>query len=251
MGDPDNLWAAGVGFRVSPVAEGIDYRLEVELGGLPRAFHTAIEETVRQTLHQGLYGWEIPNCRIDLTHTAYSSVGTSAADFRRLVPLVLMQAIAFAGTTVLEPLNHFELDIPPDSVSRVLALLADSRGLVTRTTLDHDRAHLEGTVPAATTHPFEAHLPGQTHGEGILTPTFTTYHPVPGTPPARPEPTAIPSTRRSTSSTSTRRDRSAKRARVVWICSTALAESVKCAVTQRCSRRWRRGIRSRQPGARG
>ena len=185
MGAPDNLWAAGVGFRVSPVAEGIDYRLEVELGGLPRAFHTAIEETVRQTLHQGLYGWEIPNCRIDLTHTAYSSVGTSAADFRRLVPHVLMQAIAFAGTTVLEPLNHFELDIPPDSVSRVLSLLADSRGLVTRTTLDQDRAHLEGTIPAATTHPFEAHLPGQTHGEGILTPSFTTYHPVPGTPPAR------------------------------------------------------------------
>ncbi|HWD80238.1 MAG TPA: translation factor GTPase family protein, partial [Kribbella sp.] len=108
-------WAAGVGFRVSPVAEGIEYNLEVELGALPRAFHTAIEETVRQTLHQGLYGWEIPNIRIDLTHTAYWSPVTVAADFRRLVPLVLMQAIADAGTTVLEPLNHFELDVPPDT----------------------------------------------------------------------------------------------------------------------------------------
>ncbi len=58
-------------------AEGIDYRLEVELGGLPRAFHTAIEETVRQTLQQGLYGWEIPDCRIDVTHTAVQRVGTS------------------------------------------------------------------------------------------------------------------------------------------------------------------------------
>src|SRR5215207_7787647 len=29
IGDPDNLWHAGVGFRVSPGAPGIDYRLEV------------------------------------------------------------------------------------------------------------------------------------------------------------------------------------------------------------------------------
>jgi len=186
MGAPDNLWPAGVGFRVSPVAEGLDYRLEVELGGLPRAFHAAIEETVRQTLQQGLYGWEIPSCRIDLTHTAYDSVGTAAADFRRLVPLVLMQAIAEAETTVLEPVNHFELDIPADSIARVLSLLAASRGVVQQTALRQQRALIEGTIPAATTHSFETQLPGQTHGEGILAPTSTTYQPVAGPPPTRP-----------------------------------------------------------------
>src|SRR4029079_11431946 len=103
---PGNLWLAGGGFRVAPIAEGIEYNLMVELGGLPRAFHTAIEETVRLTLHQGLYGWEVPNCRIDLTHTAYMSPLNVADDVRRLVPLVLLQAVADAGTTVLEPVNH-------------------------------------------------------------------------------------------------------------------------------------------------
>jgi ribosomal protection tetracycline resistance protein len=188
MGAPDNLWAATVGFRVSPAppGTGVDYRLEVELGALPRAFHTAIEETVRQTLSAGMYGWEIPDCRVDLTHTGYNSPVTVAADFRRLVPLVLMEAIAAAGTTVLEPVNHFDLDIPPDSISRVLSLLADSRAILGQTTLRPDHAHLEGTIPAATTHPFEAHLPGLTHGEGILTPSSTTYTPAPGPPPARP-----------------------------------------------------------------
>ncbi|WP_406051470.1 GTP-binding protein [Kribbella sp. NBC_00889] len=186
MGAAGNPWVAGVGFRVSPLAEGIDYRLEVELGALPRAFHTAIEETVRQTLQQGLSGWEIPSCRIDLTYTEYSSVGTTAADFRRLVPPVLMQAIHDAGTTVLEPINHFELDIPPDSISRVLGHLAESRGLVEHTTLHPDHAHLEGTIPAATTHPFESHLPTLTHGEALLTTTFHTHHPVPTPAPTRP-----------------------------------------------------------------
>lgn len=99
-GDPDNLWPASVGFRVSPapIGTGLDYRLEVELGGLPRAFHTAIEETVRRTLLQGLYGWEVVDSRVDLIHTRYFPPVTAAGDFRRLVPLVLMQALQRAGT---------------------------------------------------------------------------------------------------------------------------------------------------------
>ncbi|NIK56919.1 elongation factor G [Kribbella shirazensis] len=181
----DSLWAAGVGFRVSPVAEGIEYGLEVELGALPRAFHTAVEETVRQTLHQGLYGWEIPNIRVDLTHTAYYSPTTVAADFRRLVPLVLLEAIAEAGTTVMEPLNHFELDVPSDTVSRVLAHVAEHRGVVSQTMLTETQAHLEGTLPAATTHPFESHLPTLTRGEALLATTFHSHQPVAGPPPAR------------------------------------------------------------------
>ncbi|MEV4260466.1 translation factor GTPase family protein [Kribbella sp. NPDC049584] len=183
---PGNLWLAGVGFHVAPIAEGIEYNLVVELGGLPRAFHTAIEETVRLTLHQGLYGWEIPNIRVDLTHTAYDSVGTTAGDFRRLVPIVLLEAIARAGTTVLEPVNHFELDVPADTVSRVLAHVAEHRGLVSQTTLTETQAHLEGTIPAAATHPFESLLPSLSHGEGLLATTFHSYQPVSGPAPTRP-----------------------------------------------------------------
>ncbi|MFK4087031.1 GTP-binding protein [Kribbella sp. NPDC020789] len=183
---PGNRWAAGLGFRVAPHDDGVDYRLAVELGGLPRAFHTAIEETVRQTLAQGLYGWEIPNIRVDLTHTAYFSPITTAADFRRLVPPLLLSAIQDAGTTVLEPINHFDLDIPADSLSRVLALLAENHATLESTTLHPTTAHLEGTLPAATTHTFESHLPTHTHGEALLTTTFATHHPTPHPHPTHP-----------------------------------------------------------------
>ncbi|TDD29045.1 TetM/TetW/TetO/TetS family tetracycline resistance ribosomal protection protein, partial [Kribbella turkmenica] len=135
MGAPDNPWTATVGFRVSPSDSGVDYSIESELGALPRAFHTAIEETVRLTLQQGLYGWEIPDVQVAVTHTGYDSATTVAADFRRLVPLVLMQALANAGTTVHEPVHHFELDVPADSLARVLSLLAESRAVVGAATL--------------------------------------------------------------------------------------------------------------------
>ncbi|WP_370452351.1 GTP-binding protein [Kribbella caucasensis] len=187
IGDPRNLWAADVGFRISPapVGAGIDYRLEVELGGLPRAFHTAIEETARQTLLQGLYGWEVTDLRLDLTHTGYSAPVTVAADFRRLVPLVLMEALQEAGTTVHEPVHRFELDLPPDSVATVIGKLAESAATVEHSEVLPEHARLTGLIPAGRINGFEIQLPGLTHGEGVLLTTFEAYLPVTGTPPYR------------------------------------------------------------------
>ncbi|ADB34726.1 small GTP-binding protein [Kribbella flavida DSM 17836] len=188
MGAPGNPWLATIGFRVSPapVGTGIDYRLEVELGGLPRAFHTAIEHTARQTLRQGLFGWEVDDVQIDLTHTGYSSAGSVAADFRRLVPVVLMEALDRAGTTVVEPVHHFELELPPDAVAPVLGRLAEARAAVETSRIDAEHAELTGQIPAGSVHAFESQLPGLTHGEGILLTTFEGFRPVPGPSPTRP-----------------------------------------------------------------
>ncbi|MEV8375267.1 translation factor GTPase family protein [Kribbella sp. NPDC056861] len=187
IGEPGNPWCAAAGFRVSPapVGTGIDYRLEVELGGLPRAFHTAIEETVRQALQQGLYGWEVLECRIDLIRTGYDSVMTTAADFRRLVPLVLMQALQEADTRVYEPVNSFELELPPDAVSPVIAKLAEAGATLEGTDVAPERTTLTGLIPAGRVHAFEAQLPGLTHGEGVLLAAFSGYRTVPGRPPTR------------------------------------------------------------------
>ncbi|MGC4940697.1 GTP-binding protein [Kribbella sp. DT2] len=187
MGAPGNPWVATVGFRVSPAppGTGLDYRLEVELGGLIRAYHTAIEETVRQTVRQGLHGWEVDDVRVDLVRSGYDAATSTGTDFRRLVPVVLMEALARAGTTVVEPVNHFELDLPPDAVAPVLGRLAESHATLETSQIDADHAQLTGLIPAGRVHTFESQLPGLTHGEGILLTTFDSYRPVPGTPPTR------------------------------------------------------------------
>ena len=103
-----NPFYATIGFKVErgELNSGITYNLGVELGSLPLAFHKAIEDTVFQTLKQGLYGWEVTDIIVTLTHTGYASPVTTASDFRNLTPLVLMDALKQAETCVYEPVKR-------------------------------------------------------------------------------------------------------------------------------------------------
>ena len=121
-----NPFLATVGLRVepAPVGAGVRFRLEVELGSMPYAFMRAVEETVRRTLRQGLYGWEVPDCLVTMTHSGYwprqshaharfdKSMSSTAGDFRNLTPLVLMAALRQAGTRVYEPVHAFTWSCP-------------------------------------------------------------------------------------------------------------------------------------------
>ncbi|MDG6101826.1 TetM/TetW/TetO/TetS family tetracycline resistance ribosomal protection protein [Dactylosporangium aurantiacum] len=190
------FWAT-VGLRVGPATPGtgIRFDLAVELGALPAAYHKAIEETVRGTLTQGLYGWEVPDCVVTLTRTGYFSPISAAGDFRKLTPLVLMEALRQAGTRVHEPVNRFELEIPPDCLSAVLARLARARAV---TTVDSGAdgadgtaggaggaCHLRGTLPASAVHDVEQDLPGLSHGAAVFSSELSGYQPVTGEVPTR------------------------------------------------------------------
>ncbi len=100
------------------------FRLEVELGSMPLAFFRAVEDTVRETLRQGLCGWQVLDCAVTMTHSGYSPPSSTAGDFRNLTPLVLMSALTEAGTVVCEPIHRFHLESPADTIGHVLSALA-------------------------------------------------------------------------------------------------------------------------------
>ena len=67
---------------------------------MPPAHYRAVEETVRQTLGQGLHGWEVVDAAVTLTDARtiqYASPTSTAGDFRKLTPLVVMQAAGGGG----------------------------------------------------------------------------------------------------------------------------------------------------------
>jgi len=176
---------ATVGLRVEP-GPGVSFGLSVELGSLPLAFHKAIEETVHSTLEQGLYGWEVLDVAVTLTHTAFFSPLSAAGDFRKMTPLVLMAALKEAGTRVHEPVHRFELEIPANAVSAVLLKLAQLRAVPGEPVVGPSSCTLHGTIPAEHVHAFEQALPALSQGEGVFLSEFADYRPYPGPPPTRP-----------------------------------------------------------------
>ncbi|TWF81428.1 ribosomal protection tetracycline resistance protein [Pseudonocardia hierapolitana] len=195
-----NPFLATVGLRVEPGPEGSGtvFRLGVELGSMPYAFFVAVEETVRETLQQGLRGWHVLDCTVTMTHSGYAprqshahatfdkSMSSTARDFRHLTPLVLMNALQQAGTTVHEPVHRFHLEVPADTYGAVLPALSRLRA-VPQAPLPHGTDYLlDGLLPAASVHELEQLLPALTRGEGVLESEFDHYEPVTGPVPRRP-----------------------------------------------------------------
>ncbi|MFE2601227.1 GTP-binding protein [Streptomyces sp. NPDC059396] len=199
MGKDPNPFLATIGLRVEPAppGSGVEFRREIELGSLPLAFLKAIEETVRQTLLQGIHGWQVIDCVVTLTRSGYAprqshahavfdkSMSSTGADFRSLTPLVLMSALKQAGTVVYEPMHRFRLELPTDVYGSVLPVLARLRA-VPRTPSTYGSSYLlEGEIPAAQVHELEQRLPTLTSGEGVLESAFDHYQQVTGPPPSR------------------------------------------------------------------
>ncbi|MEU2270896.1 translation factor GTPase family protein [Streptomyces olindensis] len=197
----ENPFLATVGLRVdpAPAGSGVAFRLEVELGAMPYAFFKAVEDTVRETLDQGLHGWRVTDCVVTMTHSGYwprqshahqgfdKSMSSTGADFRGLTPLVLVEALRRAGTRVHEPMHRFRVEAPADTLGALLPVLAGLAAVPETTRNRQDVCVLEGTVPAARVHALGQRLPGLTRGEGELESAFAHYAPVAhGTVPERP-----------------------------------------------------------------
>lgn len=171
MGEKANPFYATIGFKTErgQLNSGITYKLGVELGSLPLAFHKAIEDTVFQTLKQGLYGWAVTDIIVTLTHTGYASPVTTASDFRNLTRLVLMDALKQAETCVYEPVNEFELTVPEHAISTAMYKLAAIPATFSEPIFNNDSYHLTGSLPVAKTENFQRMLHSFTEGEGIFT----------------------------------------------------------------------------------
>ena len=189
-----NPFLATVGLRVEPgpAGSGITFRLDVPVEAMPlfvfkavEVFRDALEETVQETLQQGLSGWRVTDCLVTLTHCDYNSPGTTPGDYRKLVPLVLMDALRLAGTVVCEPIHRLHIEGPADTLSPALRLLAKYGAVPHPPVLHASTYELDGDVPAAQVHALQQRLPALTRGEGLLESTFDHYRAVRGPVPQR------------------------------------------------------------------
>jgi ribosomal protection tetracycline resistance protein len=184
LGTEPNPFLAGIGLRIepAPVDSGLEFRLEVEVGAMPlfvykavEHFRNALQDTVQKTLQEGLYGWQVTDCKVTVTQSDYVSPGSTPKDFRLVTPLVLMSALQEAGTVVCEPIHRFHLEFPADTLRAILPALTRLRAVPQAPTMRGSFGTLEGDVPAARVHELQQQLRGLTHGEGVLECAFDHY----------------------------------------------------------------------------
>jgi ribosomal protection tetracycline resistance protein len=198
-----NPFLATIGLRIEPAPEGsgIEFRLQVDFRTAPLYAYKKLEffaesmgQYVGQALQEGLYGWQVTDCVVTMIQSNYSSPDGPAAtrgplsppaDFRKLTPIVVMQALQQARVVVCEPIVRITLDIPTGTIGAVMAALARLGATAEAPTLQGKLARLETALPAARVQDLQRQLTALTSGEGVLESDFAGYKPVAGEPPAR------------------------------------------------------------------
>jgi ribosomal protection tetracycline resistance protein len=205
LGQEHNPFLASIGLRVDPgpIGSGIEFGVEVDVRSIPLYvyksldnFEQAMDGYVRNTLQEGLQGWRVIDCKVTLTQCGYASPVSTAADFRKLTPLVLMNALQQASTQVCEPVLQLSVELPPRAVSAVLPVLIRFGANTPPPTQEHEVATITARLPAARLADLQRRLPGLTSGEGVLESDFAGYQPINGAPPTRRRTTANPLNRK-------------------------------------------------------
>jgi ribosomal protection tetracycline resistance protein len=189
-----NPFPATLELRVDPAPRGagIEFRLDVAVRLLPLyifktvgAFIDHMHEYVRDALQEGLFGWQVTDCTVTLTDCGYRAPETTAGDFRRLTPLILMRALEQAGTVVCEPMLRVRLELPTPAIGLVAADLARIGVACEAVSADRGHSVLEAVMAAGRAQRLHRELPGLTGGEGVLESSFAGYQPVLGPQPTR------------------------------------------------------------------
>ena len=191
-----NPFNATIGLRIEPTLPdaGVEFELAVATRSIPlyvyktrEHFREQMERYVRAALRDGLHGWEVVDCRVTMTECSYSVADgppsrrgptSTAADFRKLTPLVLAQALQQADTAVCEPTVRLSVEVPTPTVGAVLPALARLGALVETPTPRGELSTIDAILPVTQADELQRQLPGLTGGEGVVESTFAGYRPV-------------------------------------------------------------------------
>jgi ribosomal protection tetracycline resistance protein len=198
-------YSATVGLSVAPgpIDSGIRFQLDLDPRLVPRYiyktaghFTDAMTQYVLHAFERGLYGWRVTDCVVTMDECNYyigdgptkrvlPTPRTTAADFRKLTPLVLMEALRQAGTVVCQPMARVRLELPAGRLGDVLSALARLGAATGLPLLDAELCVVTAMLPSAQVRSLQEQLPGLTGGEGALDVSFGGYQPVHGSFPAR------------------------------------------------------------------
>lgn len=166
---PNPFWASiGLSITPLPIGSGIQYESKVSLGYLNQSFQNAVREGINYGLEQGLYGWEVTDCKICFEYGVYYSPVSTPSDFRFLAPIVLEQTLKKAGTQLLEPYLSFILFTPEGYFSRAYKDAQKHCAIIETSQSKNDEVIFTGHIPVRCINEYRNTLTLYTNGQAVF-----------------------------------------------------------------------------------
>ncbi|MDX9910949.1 MAG: elongation factor G [Phycisphaerales bacterium] len=160
--------------------ENVAFINKIVGGSVPKEFIPSIEHGVRQTAMSGVTaGYPLINVKVELVDGSYHPVDSSQVAFEQAGRLALQEAVARAGSVMLEPIMKVVITTPDDYIGNVTGSISAKRGMIVDT---DDRGNVKlvtAEVPLSEMFGYTTELRGLTQGRAAAAMEFLEYRPMP------------------------------------------------------------------------
>lgn len=165
-----------------PRGAGVEFVDRIVGGAIPRAYIPGVEKGVRAQLDAGVTpGRPVVDIRVTLVDGKAHSVDSSDQAFQTAGSLAVREAVAAAGTVVMERLYEVEVTVDDALLGAVLGDLAGRHGRVVGTEPDGTgRTAVRAEVPETALLRYAVDLRALTAGTATFTRRFSRYEPAVG-----------------------------------------------------------------------
>ena len=168
--------------RIEPKERGTGFEFvdEVKGGAIPYNFIPAVEKGVREALTSGyVAGYPVHDVRVVVYDGKSHPVDSKEVAFVSAGRKAMLDAIAKAKPTLLEPIVDIEIVAPDSAIGDITGDLASRRGQVTGTAnMAGGMMIISGVVPLAELDGYAARLNAITQGAGSYSMELSGYAPV-------------------------------------------------------------------------
>lgn len=177
---PKPCWAI-VKLLIQPgeKGSGYEYHSEVPNNQIFYRYQHHIETSVKDTLKQGNYNWEVCDLKVTLIGGNHHTIHTHPLDFFLATPIAVMDGLKNAGTTLLEPIITMKISAEEEFLGKVLGDIIAMRGEFDSPVIQKGNFTLEAKVPVATSMDYSVKLAAMTSGKAFLSTKFLGYQECP------------------------------------------------------------------------
>lgn len=161
--------------RPLPRGSGLVFQSRVVGGAVPKQWIPAVEMGVRDGLARGPLGFPVTDLEVTLTDGMTHSVDSSEMAFRMAGRMAIEEALAAAGSILLEPIEKLTVYSPTPSASNVTSALTARRGQILGLSPREDWRgweRIEAFLPQSERQDLIAELRGLTQGLGAFEADF-------------------------------------------------------------------------------